>query len=236
MPPAYLKNHALTQTAPEFPGPAAVRDKLAAFDEYGGYIFHQFHGYAVNAAGKGGGREAVLGRAGAGPPGGKENVAEMIAALVGAVELGVPETLGSVGNDPVGEHVAERPEDRRRKEMAQDVARSHWSGTLAVQDAALGCDYGKGAEASLVVRDFRAHRALDRVRGVGVAVTVDHVDSAVRLGRGPGVIGDHAVPGYRDGKLNRDGLVKTVHVDLVTIGSVGNGPNGLPPGVLAALY
>ncbi len=131
--------------------------------------------------------------------------------------------------------MAERAEDRGREKVAQDMPSSHRSRALAVQDAALRGGHGDGPEASLVVGDFRAYRALDRIGGVGMAVAVDHVDSAAGLRGGPGVVGDHTVPGDGDGQLDHDRLVKAVHVDLMAVGPVRNGPNGLPHGLFAAL-
>ena len=180
----------------------------------------------MDAAGEGGGREAVLVRTCAGTPGGEENIAEVFVAFVYAIELGVPEALGAFGDDPIGDDMAERPEDRGRKEVSQDVPCSHRGGTLAVKDATLGRDYGDGAKTPLVIGDLGAHRALDGVRGVRVAIAVDDIDSAVRLWGSSGVVGDHTVSCHRDGELDHNGLVETVDIDLLTIGSVGNGPNG----------
>lgn len=129
--------------------------------------------------------------------------------------------------------MAECPEDDCRKKMAQDVPCSDRGGTFAVEDTTLGCIDGNGAEAPLVVGDFRAHRALDGICGVSVAIVVGNVDAAVRLRGGPSVVGDHAVSCHGDSELNYYGFVETINFYLVTIGSIRNSPNGLPHGVFA---
>src|SRR5215212_2363249 len=226
--------HLLAEAAAVAARALGVRAQLSLVHDNGGDALYHFRRDAADAAWEGSRREAIALGPGAHPTAGEEDVGEGLAVRLLARDLGVPQAVGPLGEDPLRDDLRQGAVDEPRQKMPDDVPPAHRRGVFGVQDAPLGRRDAHGAEAAVVVGHVGADGALDPEGGIGGGVVQHDVDAALALGRGTLVVHDDLVPldAHRDDQLYR--LVEAVGRGLVLVDAVEYPGDGVAHRVLGA--
>src|SRR5215212_2315986 len=106
--------HLLAEAAPVSARPLGVGAELAFVHDDGGDALDHLGGHAADAAGEGCRRETVTRRTRAHAPAGEEHVGEGLAVLSLAGDLGVPQAVGALGQDFIGDNLCKGAVDHAR--------------------------------------------------------------------------------------------------------------------------
>src|SRR5215212_3013825 len=106
--------HLLAEAAPVSARPLGVGAELAFVHDDGGDALYHLGRNAADAAGEGRRRESVTRRTRAHAPAGEEHVGEGLAALSLAGDLSVPQAVGALGQDFIGDNLCKGAVDHAR--------------------------------------------------------------------------------------------------------------------------
>ncbi|CUI98001.1 Uncharacterised protein [Achromobacter ruhlandii] len=143
----------------------------------------------------------------------------------------VPQRRGALGRHLVGPRLAQRAEHGVGQQLADDVARRYRGRKAGVEDRAFRRRHLHQRQRAGVVGHVRADQAADAERGIGIGVSLDHVDAARHAGRAAGEIHQDLSRRHGHAGLQRDGRVIAVDHQGVVPGALRPFGDGLPHGL-----